>query len=154
MGCFQHFSGSGCSQYSSSQSIGKSRSKLGVMTRHIELDACICQRTLHLESHTVDLMQHSHFDRYMSAPLKQLILRSIAVQQRTYQNALFHNSSSTDIDSAILRLRCAPTSCANLMPTPTIAQQAWGADEPCKNNTESYRNVSWKSRLQVIVLSE
>jgi len=124
MGCFQHFSGSGCSQYSSSQSIGKSRSKLGVMTRHIELDACICQRTLHLESHTVDLMQHSHFDRYMSAPLKQLILRSIAVQQRTYQNALFHNSSSTDIDSAILRLRCAPTSCANLMPTPTIAQQA------------------------------
>ena len=60
--------------------------------------------------------------------------------EKTHQNALFHSSSSTDIGSIVLRLRCAPTSCANLTPTPTTAQHAWGADEPCKNSTESYEN--------------
>lgn len=121
-GCTNARAGSAFSQYSSLQSIGKSRSKLDWLSRKL------------IYFWTISEVPYSSETVALGRPRKEHTTVSIHIST---QKALFQSSPSTD-GLGVRFLRWAPTSWAYRIPMPTVIQQASGWDVPCKYNVESY----------------
>lgn len=135
-GCLKACSGSGCSQYSSSHSAGKSMSILDKTIRRHQMVPH--KRTLHPVLRMDGRELNCLFGPYIRDPFTPTSGTVRVVSKKCFhQKARFHNSSSTVLGLKIRLLRCAPTSWANRIPIPTIVQDAWGADEPCRNSVNS-----------------
>lgn len=127
-GCLERFSGSGLSQYSSSQSTGKSKSRL---MNYVKKDSRGQRRFVQLVLGARSTQGGTeHFFHAYEHPVHFGDLKSQQWISLTYQNARFHNSSlGVCVRSWIFRL-WAPTSCAKRIPIP-----------PGSSMTERRRNL-------------
>ena len=131
-GCLNASAGSSFSQYSSSHSIGRSRSKLTMLCQQSQ-DKHYAVLTLRLVYSTPCRTQHSWICPASRAPyIANVNSDNTVCENATDQNALFSCSLSTDGVWLYIFLRWMPISCAHLRAIPTKSQAGPHPDVPLR----------------------